>query len=221
MYETLKKSILFKNFEIEDIKSILKCMQPRIEKFEKNEIVFIEDDFVSEIGIVISGRVCIQKTDKDGNNVIISEINCAEIFAEAFVCAGVKKIPVSCFAQEKSAVMFLDYKKILYRCSSACSFHTALIANMLECLSKKVLLLNSRVNLLSKLSIREKLLEYLNSIYIETNSYYINIPYTRQQLADFLAVNRSALSREISKMADEGLIEYNGSEFKLLYKNLN
>ena len=138
------------------------------------------------------------------------------MFGEVFACASVKEMPVSVYAAEKSSVMLLDFKRLLTTCSNACPFHSKVIQNLLQIVSEKALALNKRIEIMSKRSIRDKLICYLTMEYERTRKLQFAIPFNRQQLADYLCVERSALSAEMSRMKKEGIIDYRKNEFWLL-----
>ncbi|TYQ17788.1 UNVERIFIED_CONTAM: CRP-like cAMP-binding protein [Acetivibrio alkalicellulosi] len=215
--EIIKKNYLFKGIHVDNLKEILTCLNAKSSFYKQREFVLLTGQKISFIGIVVSGKVVVEKEDKDGNRIIISEIPPGEMFGEAFACAGIEKSSVSVQAVEDSEVLLINYKKIITTCSSACIFHTKLIENMLELLARKLLMQNQRMEFVSKRTIREKLLSFFENQKKLSNSDKFTIPYNREQLADFLFVDRSALSRELGKMRHEGLIKFDKNKFELMY----
>ena len=191
-------------------------MGARTKTVEKDEAIITEGDPSNIVGIVTSGKLQIYKEDMSGFQTIISEVVPGEMFGEVFACAGVKEMPVSIYAAEKSTVMLIDFKRFLTTCSNACPFHSKVIQNLLQAVSQKALYLNKRIEIMSKRSIRDKLLCYLTIEYGRKKDEHFTIPFNRQQLADYLCVERSALSAEMSRMKKEKIIDYKKNEFWLL-----
>lgn len=154
--------------------------------------------------------------DAFGNRNIIEVIGEGEMFGEAFSCAGEKRIPLSVETQTDSEILFLDYKRVISTCSSSCLFHSRLVENMVRILGRKNVLLTKKIRHLSKRSTREKLLSYLSEEAQKTGKNEFTIPFSRQELADYLCVERSAMSAEISKLRDEGVLTTTRSTFHLL-----
>lgn len=207
---------LFDGLQNEEISGLLSCMGARTKSIEKDYPVAMEGDPANLVGIVTSGKLQIYKDDIEGSLTIISEIIPGGMFGEVFACAGVEKMPVSIYAAEKTTVMLIDFKKLLTTCSNSCPFHSRVIQNLLQIVSQKALSLNRRIEIISKRSIRDKLLCYLIMEYYRTKKTHFEIPFNRQQLADFLCVERSALSAEMSRMKKEKIIDYKKNEFWLL-----
>ena len=207
---------LFDGLENSEIMGLLTCMGARIKTVDKDYPLTMEGDPVSMVGVVTSGKLQIYKDDMCGALTIIAEVVPGEMFGEVFACAGVDKMPVSIYSAEKTTVMLIDFKKLLTTCSNSCPFHSKVIQNLLKIVSQKALTLNRRIEIISKRSIRDKLMCYLIMEYYRTNKTNFVIPFNRQQLADFLCVERSALSAEMSKMKKENIIDYNKNEFWLL-----
>lgn len=212
----LKKCPLFVGMDPDEIEDKLTCLSASEKTYDKNEYIFIEGDPISSIGIVLSGSVNIFKEDFWGNRSIISYVGVGDLFGESFSFSLTKKIPVNAMATEKSRVLFIDYKNIITTCSKACEFHNDLIKNMLKIISTKNIMLTQKMEHITKRTTREKLLSYLSeqSRRFESNSF--EIPFNRQELADYLSVERSAMSNELGKMQSDGLITFNKSHFTLL-----
>ncbi|GHT86571.1 transcriptional regulator [Bacteroidia bacterium] len=216
IYPLLSSSSLFSGIGEDDFESILSCLGAKCRVYEKNEVIYFEGDTVTEIGLLISGRLHLLKSDVWGNNSLVTEVTPPEMFAEAIVCGGLGHVPVSVIAKEPSEVLFLDYKRIVTTCSSACAFHGKLIRNMMSVLAKKNILMSDKMEHITKRTIKEKLLSYLYGQARQKNSKTFEIPYNRQELADYLSVERSALSAEMSKLKANGVIDYRKNHFKLL-----
>lgn len=217
----LKKNPLFTGIDENDLENMLSCLSVNVKNFSKNEIVFMAGDKINKIGIVVDGSVHIVKEDILGNRNIIAQIEIGQIFGEAFACAGIDNLPISVIASINCTIMFIDYKKVIYTCNNSCIFHHRLLENMLGILARKNILLNSKIEYISKRTIREKALSYLLSQAQQQGKRNFKIPFNRQELADYLCVDRSALSNELGKLRDEGLIEFNRCDFSILMEELN
>ncbi len=213
-YSKIINNILFKNVSEKNFSSMIACLGSYDRRYNKNEIILNEGDNINFVGAVLEGAVKIIKTDYDGNEVIIAEVLEGDIFAEVFACAEICRSPVSIIASADSKVLFFDYRKIISTCSSSCMFHQQLIANMLNVIARKCLYLNRRIEVISKKTLREKILTYLYHESMGLEKFTISMK--REELASFLCANRSALSNELSKMKEDGLIDYYKNEFKLV-----
>ncbi len=217
--EFFKKVPLFQNIDINEIGSLLKCLDVKLKTYGKNEFIILAGEKISSIGLIIKGSVYIISEDGFGERNILAKLTSGNIFAEAFVCAGLQKSPVSVVTIEECEIMALEFKKIIHICPNSCSYHSLLIENMLKIIANKNILLNNKMEILNKRSIREKLITYFSQTSKEQNNSKFKIPFSREELADYLCVNRSALSRELSNMKNEGLINFNKNDFKILVFN--
>ena len=207
---------LFEGMDNESIVNLLQCLGARNKTYTKDEPIVLEGSAADFVGVVVEGKLQIIKEELEGSLTLIDEVTPGEMFGEVFACASVKEMPVSVYAAEKSSVMLLDFKRLLTTCSNACPFHSKVIQNLLQIVSEKALALNKRIEIMSKRSIRDKLICYLTMEYERTRKLQFAIPFNRQQLADYLCVERSALSAEMSRMKKEGIIDYRKNEFWLL-----
>lgn len=211
----LKKCILFKEIEEDEILSMLSCLDARVVDARKGEYIFSEGEAAKYVGIVLTGEAQIVRNDFFGNRTIVAAIMPGELFGESFACAEVEELPVSVAASENSEIMLIDCKRIITTCSSSCRFHNMIIHNLLQVLANKNLAFNKKIEITSKRTTRDKLMTYLLSQAKIHGSSSFEIPFDRQELADYLGVERSAMSKEISKMKDDGLIECERSWFKV------
>ena len=216
----LKHSPLFEGIEDVELKPLLQCLMPSRRTIGKNEYVFLAGGSLQSVGIVLSGSVHVLQEDYWGNRTILAHIPPGGLFGEAFAWAELDCLPVSVIAVEKTEILMLDDKRMITTCSSACDFHAALIKNMLKLLANKNILLTQKMEILTRRTTRERLLAYLSTQAVKTGKNRFTIPFSRQQLADFLAVERSAMSAELSRMQADGLIRTKRSEFTLLAMNL-
>lgn len=212
----LQKNVLFKSFDLNDLESILNCLSAKINSYKKKDFILLQGDHVNFVGIVLSGSIQVIKEDIEGNTNILGHFATNDIFAEAFACADIDECPVTVQATEDCEIMFIDCKRIVKTCNKACIFHSSLIENMLSLIARKNIILNQKIEILSKRTTREKLLNYFNTQIKISHSRKFSIPYNREDLANYLCVDRSALSRELCNMRDEGLIKFKKNEFEIL-----
>ena len=214
-HPVLSRCPLFAGIAAAEIASLLSCLGARKVAVEKNQTIFWEGDAATDMGIVLEGAVQVVRDDYYGNRTIVARLESAGLFAEAFACAALARYPVSVIAETASTVLILNCQRIMTVCSSSCGFHSRLIRNLLAIVAAKTIQLNQKLELLSHRSIRERLMHYLLSCAKKAGASQFTIPYDRQQLADYLCVERSALSAEISKLQKEGILESRRSWFLL------
>ncbi len=214
--DILRKCALFNQIEDENLLKMLSCLGARIELFDKKYTIFAEGTPAKFIGIMLSGTAQMIRIDYFGNRSILSEVTPSEVFCEAFACAESRSIPVTVVANEPCEVMFIDCSHILHTCSNNCGFHQQLIFNLMKDLAAKTIAFHQKIEITSKRSTREKLMAYLMAQAQKADSNSFEIPFDRQELADYLEVDRSGLSSEISKLRQEGIIESHRNRFKLL-----
>ncbi|MDF2985371.1 MAG: cyclic nucleotide-binding protein [Eubacterium sp.] len=214
-FKLLKTVTIFENIDESQLDNLLGCLGAKVQEYYKNDIIFIADSKVSSVGIILSGSAQIVKEDVMGNRTIMSELAEGDIFGEAFACANINKIPVTVLTTTGCEVLFIQFNRIVTTCTSACGFHSTLIKNMLQLIAQKNILLNNRMDILSQRTTREKLIAYFSMQMNKCGSNKFKIPFSRDELADFLCVNRSALSRELCNMRDEKLLAFNKNEFDI------
>lgn len=213
--DLLKKVSLFRDIETAEIKSLLTCLSAKTEYFKAKEAIVLAGDKAEFVGIVLSGQVQIVKEDFYGNKNIVASVETGQLFGEAFACAEIKTMPVSVFAAEDCEIMLIDYRRIITTCPHNCYFHSKLIFNMLRIVANKNIMLSQKIEFISKRTTKEKLLAYLSSEAKKAKSNSFTIPYNRQELADFLSVDRSAMSAELCKLRDNGILEFDKNKFIL------
>lgn len=212
----LKRTNLFAGVCEEDIYSMLSCLQAKLCTYEKGEYVFRQGEHINHITVLVEGNLHIRRDDYWGNCSIISTIGAGELFGEAYIAPDSGVLLNDVVAVEKSAVIFFDLNKMLTTCSSACKFHSLVMQNLFFAISEKNRKLVRKLGHMSKRTTREKLISYLSEEAQRQNSGTFTIPFNRQQLADFLSVDRSAMSAELCKMRNEGLLAFEKSKFTLL-----
>ena len=212
----LRKCRLFSGISDENLISMLGCLGARVDFFDKKYTVFAEGSTIKYIGIILSGSAQLIQNDYFGNRSIIASFYPSDMFAEAFACADVDSLPVSVIASEPSEIMFIDCSHVLHTCQNSCGFHQQLIFNLMKSMAEKNLMFHQKIEIISKRTTREKLMAYLMSVAKKADSNSFEIPFDRQELADYLEVDRSGLSAEISKMRKEGVLESEKNRFSLL-----
>lgn len=213
---TLKRTQLFSGVGDHEISAMLSCLQAKLLPFPKGEYVYREGEHIDKITVLVDGKLLVQRDDFWGNRSIVNVIHVGEMFGEAYVAPESGSILNDVIAEEDSAVIFFDVRRILTVCPSACKFHSIVIQNLFFAISEKNRKLVQKIGHMSKRSTRTKLLSYLSEEAKRQNNNSFTIPFNRQQLADFLSVDRSAMSTELCKMRDEGLLQFNKNNFTLL-----
>ncbi|MDO5544669.1 MAG: Crp/Fnr family transcriptional regulator [Eubacteriales bacterium] len=199
-FEVLTHCPLFMGIKPEEIVEMLSCLDGKTLKIPKGSPVFLEGDPANFVGVVLSGSVQVVRDDFYGNRSMLTAVAPGGLFGEAFACAGLEALPVSVIALQTSTVLLLDCKKVLSGCSGACAFHSLLIRNLLQGIAQKNLTLTRKIRCMSRKTTQEKLMEYLlEQAKIQGKSEF-TIPFDRQALADYLGVERSAMSAEIGRL---------------------
>jgi len=210
----LKSVSLFGDVDADELASMLDCMGAKIKSAEKGSMLLLAGDKPKYVGIVLTGLLHIIHEDYDGNRSLLAVLTPGELFAEALCCAGISESPVTVIADVDSKVMLLGFERILHTCPNSCAFHTKLIENMLRLIALKNLLLQSHMEIISMKSIRAKVMRYIES-FVPKQGREVTIPLNREELANYLCVERSALSHELMRMKRDGLIEYKKNKFVL------
>lgn len=217
-YPVLDRCAMFQGIGKESVLAMLKCMGAKVLSYNQGETIFAEGDLAEDIGIVLSGSAQIVKIDYFGNRSIMANVVEGEIFGESFACSGVDTLPVNVIATKNCQIMIINALRIISTCSNACEFHRQIIFNLLKVVATKNLVFNQKIEVTSKRSTREKLMTYLLIQAKNAGSNEFTIPFDRQELADYLEVDRSGLSAEISKLRKEGVLECEKGRFVLYSK---
>lgn len=215
-FDILKTSPLFENIERSDLSAMLGCLGTKEMHYKKGETVFSEGDKATHIGIICKGEVQAERVSYDGNRTIVSNATAGDLFGEAFACAEVEHLPLSVVAAEDSTVLLFDCRRITHACCNACAFHQQMIFNLLKITAQKSIRLHQRAEIISHRTTRDKLMAYLMLQAKDAGSRKFTVPFDRQELADYLEVDRSGLSAEISKLRREGILNSTKNEFELL-----
>lgn len=214
-FDLILKSPLFAGIDAEELNSMLSCLGARKMVAPRGEAVFLEGDPAGMIGMVLEGSVQIVRDDVLGNRSLLSCSDPGELFAETFSCAGAAFMPVSAYAAKDCVILMMDCRRMLTVCANTCGFHNKLVKNLLQVVAEKNLMLTRKIRIMSKKTTREKLMAYLMEQAKLRKSSAFTIPLDRQGLADYLGVERSAMSSELSKLRKEGVLDTKGSFFEL------
>ena len=212
----LSKSLLFSGIDRQDYSAMLACLGARIVHCGRGASILREGEPARELGVVLRGSAQVSRTDYYGNRSLMARLGPADLFAEAFACAGVAAMPVSVTALEETDAMLIDAGRILHACSSACGFHQQMIHNLTRILALKNLAFSRKIEVTGQRTTREKLLTYLMLEAKQAGSNTVLIPFDRQELADYLEVDRSGLSSQIGKLRREGVLLCEKNRFTLL-----
>ena len=199
-------SPLFKGIKEEDLSAMLGCIGYHLGNFRKGDIVAFEEENMKHIGIVLSGAVDMVKEDFWGNKTMLLRLRRNDVFGETFACGSDNMAVVTFLVSEDARILFLPFNRVMHSCTMACQFHHRLIENMVRVIADKNRDLMRKVDVVSKRTIREKLLAYLSIQAQVQNARYFEIPLGRVELAEYLCVDRSALTRELAKMKEDGLM---------------
>ena len=214
-FPVLHTAALFSGISETELAAMLSCLEARIDTFPKGSRLLRTGEAVENVGLVLAGSALIVQEDIWGNRSILSKAMPGQTFAEVFACAPGALLNVSVEAESAVTVMFLRVRRVLSVCPSACSYHSRFIRNLLGELAEKNLRLNEKLTHMGQRTTRAKLLSYFSGEAQRWGGYEFDIPFSRQQLADYLGVERSGLSLELGKMRDEGLLDFHKSHFIL------
>jgi len=213
---TLMNTTLFRDIGTSEFESLIACLSPQIKHFSKGEIVILSGDFISHIGVMLTGIATAYAEHVSGNRTIMSDLAPLSVFGEILVSTRTHKSPVTVYAESEVTAAFVDYQKVYSMCSVACAAHRTFIGNLLKALADKYFILFDRINILNEKTLRDRIMAYLYLLSNNGDDMVVTIPYTKTMLADYLLANRSALSRELRKMEDEGIISVDGRKIKLI-----
>jgi len=215
-FPLLQSCPLFAGIDGEDLEGMLRCLNAQSRRVSRGQTVFHEGDEARWVGIVLEGAVEIFRDDYDGSRSLLGRAGRGQLFGEVFACAGVETLPVTVEARQESVILLADCRRVLTVCRSACSFHNRLIGNLLQVVAEKNLQLNRKIECMSRRTTREKLMAYLRTEAKARHSREFDIPFDRQALADYLGVERSAMSAELGKLVRDGVIQCHRRHFRLL-----
>lgn len=200
----LRTSPLFRNFAEENILQILKTIEYKITSFDKDQMIALEGQDLTSIGIVIEGSIEIQKIYPSGKTVTIAHLKEGDIFGEVIVFSAMSTYPSTIISVSNTEIMFIPKSDI----TKLCTTNVCILNNFMGLLSNKILMLNKKLRNLSYQTIREKISSYLLDEYSKQKKMFLDIPYSRQEMAEQFGVTRPSLSRELINMKSDGLIDF-------------
>lgn len=212
----LKRSWLFAGVTDSEIETMFSCLDAKIRFYKKGEYIFRQGEHIDQVAVVASGELYVQQEDYWGNRSIIHNVGVGELFGEEYFAPESGTLLTDVIAARDATVLLFRINRIITTCSNACRFHTAVVQNLFYAISEKNRQLVQKLGHMSRRTTREKLISYLSEESKRHSSGSFSIPFNRQQLADFLSVDRSAMSNELCKMRDEGLLEFEKNQFTLL-----
>ena len=210
-FAILTQNTLFAGISHADLGSLMHCLGARVEVFSKGAPVFMEGDAADCIGFVLEGVVQIVWDDLYGNRSLLTQAEQGDLFGEAYAAANVDTMPLSGYAAQESKILWLECRRMLTVCTNACGFHSMLVKNLLQVVAQKNLQLSQKVQFMSQKTTKEKLMAYLLAQAKQRGALEFTIPLDRQALADFLGVERSAMSTELSKLRKAGVLDSKGA----------
>ena len=212
----LKKNYLFEGVTTSELKNMVKCLNCFKREYNKDEYISLEGEKFDSIGIIVKGSASVIKEGINGDRFIMSLLEPGDMFGEMAVFSHKSSWPASVYAQESCIVCFIPSIKIVSACNNACHWHMLLIRNLLKVISQKALLMNQKIEFLTIKSMRGKISAYLLEQHNRTGEATLLLPMNRNELADYLNVSRSSMSREMCKMRDEGIIDFHKETFRIL-----
>lgn len=207
---------LFEGIKTENLDTMLTCLGSYTRNYQKGEFVFLSGEIIQSIGIILQGTIHMIKEDIWGNKTILAFINQGELFGETFACANQLNSSVTFYASTNCKILHIPFHKIIHICNTSCSFHHRLIENMVSLIAIKNIQLMEKIEIISKRTIRDKIITYMSLQAKLRKSSYFEIPLGRIELADYLCVDRSALTRELNNMKSDGIIDFQKNCFRLL-----
>lgn len=214
-YNLLKRTPVFSGMDEDEIRGIVGKCSKGIRHYMPGEYILHSGDVTGSMGILLSAKAIVIKEDAWGNRNIMAKIGTGQIFAESFACASGKELDVSVVAEGECDVLFLNMGEILSEEADVNSAHIRLIRNIIYELANKNLNFNEKLSHMSCRSTKEKVISYLSSVSKKCKSFEFDIPFDRQQLADYLSVERSALSAQLSELKKDGILDYRKNHFVL------
>ena len=210
---------LFREITPQNLEAMLDCLGATARTYSRSEYISLIDDAIQNVGVVVTGQVKMIKEDVWGNSSVLTAIEPGGVFGETFTCGSSDVAAVSFMASKDSEIIFLPFEKVMHTCTMTCRFHHRLIENMVAQIADKNMQLMNKMDIVIKKTLREKIMTYLSNEAEAQQSTYFTVPLGRVELADYLLVDRSALTRELNNMRDDGLIDFDRNTFRILMQN--
>ena len=211
----LNRSMLFKDISDDEKADILGCLTYQIKEFRQGHAIALEGNEIRYFGLILEGSIDMIKEDVWGNRTLITRMSEGELFGETFACGIEQQSVVTFTAVGNVTVMMLPFMQVIHTCSNSCSFHEKLIRNLVHTIAMKNKSLMQKVEIITKKNLREKILAYLSIQAQMQNTRYFQIPLKRSELAQYLCADRSALTRELTQMREEHIIDFDRNTFRI------
>ena len=205
---------LFENVSNNEVLELLKCIGIKTKVFRKNAFILKAGSKIDYLAVILGGNAVMSKTDSFGKQTVIEKLKMNDIFGHNIVCCGLDKSPVDVVAENECEVLFLPFEKVVTPCEKLCPYHLQLIKNVMKMISKRNSLLNDKIDIIGQKTTRDKILALLETY--RNGQRVFSIPYSREEMAKFLCVDRSAMSRELCRMRDEGILKFSKNHFEIL-----
>lgn len=205
---------LFENVSNNEVLELLKCIGIKTKVFRKNAFILKAGSKIDYLAVILGGNAVMSKTDSFGKQTVIEKLKMNDIFGHNIVCCGLDKSPVDIVAENECEVLFLPFEKVVTPCEKLCPYHLQLIKNVMKMISKRNSLLNDKIDIIGQKTTRDKILALLETY--RNGQRVFTIPYSREEMAKFLCVDRSAMSRELCRMRDEGILKFSKNHFEIL-----
>lgn len=214
--QILQTSPLWKDIQPDDRTQLLGCLGASRAEYGKKSTIWSSGDLVPRMGLILSGEIRILMEDLEGRQNVLANISSPDLFGEVFALAGAQS-PVTVYTESGAEVLFLDIQRVTSICKDSCSFHRQFVWNLLELVARKNVALNQKIQCVGQRTTKEKISAFLSMYQTREGRNPFEIPFNRSEMADYLCVDRSALSQVLAQMQDEGLIEYHKNEFRLCH----
>lgn len=213
---------IFRGISQKDLNKMLTCFQAQSKKIPSGGTILNYSDHFEKMGILLSGEAALVRFDPNGNRTILEYLSEGDVFGEMFAMASrPEQEELSVIASRDSTCIFIEYEHLIRRCPNACPHHSLLVSNTLLLMSEKAKNLSARIEILSRRTLREKLLTYFELQSEKAQNRHFSLPFSLNSLADYLCVDRSAMLREMKKLRESGLISSKGRNITLLSKEKN
>lgn len=213
--DQVKDHELFQGISREELSAVFGCLGCYTKKYKKDQIVILPEDTVQCVGFILKGSIHMLKENVDGEVVLIAPLKVGELFGETFACGNTRASILTFQAASESEVLYLPFYKVLHVCGSACVFHHRLMENMVRLICEKNMRLMEKIEVVSRKTLRDKILSYLYIQSEKQGKREFEVPLGRVEMAEYLCADRSAMTRELSRMKEEGIIDYDKNRFVL------
>lgn len=218
-YKELKATRVFSETSEFECQAMMFCFKTRFKTFKKNEQIIKQGDPIEEVVLIVKGAGIVENVDTLGNISVVMHLNAGDLYGVESAYIGEETYNDSVIATERTLVLFLNKHRLITPCSNKCKRHDIVVKFLVQMVAERNAELLNKLTHMSKKSIRDKLMSYFTSVSAKANSTYFEIPFNKTELASYLAVDRSAMSSELSRMRDDGLIDFDKNEYHLIYKD--